>query len=67
MVIPGEAHRIVKNERLWGLLRSIEGVVEEDIPLLTEIVKVLNVHRRSRERALKVAEKPEGYKRKKDG
>lgn len=66
-VIPGEARRIVKNERLWGLLRSLEGVVEEDIPLLTEIVKVLNAHRRSREGVLKVAEEPEGYKRRKGG
>ncbi len=44
-LIPPEIRSTVQKERLWTLLRLLESLPEEDIPLLIEIMLVLKRHR----------------------
>lgn len=65
---PKDAHESMQRENLWELLRLLEGVPEEDISLLTEIVRVLRRHREvsmtKKEGLPMVAESQAGYKKK---
>lgn len=65
-LIPKTCYATAGRKELWELLRLLEGVDTEDIPLLVEIVKVLKKHRgiKGSQRLPMVAETQEGYKRK---
>ncbi|MBI5892163.1 MAG: helix-turn-helix transcriptional regulator [Deltaproteobacteria bacterium] len=67
-LIPPDIHTTVQRERLWNLLRLLEGVSEEDILLLTEIVRTLKRHREmekvEKEELPMVAESAIEYKKK---
>ena len=64
---PQDVYKSMQRENLWELLRLLEGVPEEDISLLTEIVRVLRRHRevsvKRKEGLTMVAESQEGYKK----
>lgn len=64
---PKDVYKNMQRENLWELLRLLEGVPEEDISLLTEIVRVLRRHREvsvTRKEGLPmVAESQAGYKK----
>lgn len=60
-----EAYRTGQREQLWELLRWLEGVHEEDIPLLTEIVKMLKRHREIKDSVPMAAEGSATYKKQK--
>lgn len=65
---PSDVYEGMRRENLWELLRLLEGATEEDISLLTEIVRVLKKHREIRvvrkEYLPMVAESQKGYKKK---
>ena len=65
---PKDVYKSMRRENLWELLRLLEGVPEEDISLLTEIVHVLKKHSEikvvRKEGLPMVAEPQIGYKRK---
>ncbi|MEK6590596.1 MAG: helix-turn-helix domain-containing protein [Nitrospinota bacterium] len=42
---PDDIYTSIQRENLWKLLRLLEGAPEDDISLLTEIVRVLKKHR----------------------
>ncbi len=64
---PQDVYKSMQRENLWELLRLLEGVTEEDISLLIEIVRVLRRHRevsvKRKEGLPMVAESQEGYKK----
>ncbi|MBI5327956.1 MAG: helix-turn-helix transcriptional regulator [Deltaproteobacteria bacterium] len=64
-LLPGEGYRVVRKKEIWDLLKALEDIHEEDIPLLIEIVSVLKKHREKRERLPMVAEPPEAYRKRK--
>lgn len=65
---PADIYKGIQRENLWELLRLLEGATEEDISLLTEIVRVLKKHREikvmRKEYLPMVAEPQRGYKKK---
>ena len=64
---PKDVYKSMRRENLWELLRLLEGVPEEDISLLTEIVHVLKKHSEikvvRKEGLPMVAESQAGYKK----
>ena len=64
---PKDVYKSMQRENLWELLRLLEGVPEEDISLLTEIVHVLKKHSEikvvRKEGLPMVAESQAGYKK----
>ncbi|MBI3399655.1 MAG: helix-turn-helix transcriptional regulator [Deltaproteobacteria bacterium] len=66
-LIPPDIRAATQRERLWDLLKLLERVPEEDIPLLTEIIRVLKKHGEMRniekEELPLVAESSAGYKK----
>ncbi|MBI5048586.1 MAG: helix-turn-helix transcriptional regulator [Deltaproteobacteria bacterium] len=64
-LLPGEGYRVVRKKEIWDLLKALENIHEEDIPLLIEIVSVLKKHREKRGRLPMVAELPEAYRKRK--
>ena len=64
---PQDVYKSMQRENLWELLRLLEGVPEEDISLLTEIVHVLKKHSEikvvRKEGLPMVAESQAGYKK----
>ena len=64
---PKDVYESMQRENLWELLRLLEGVPEEDISLLTEIVHVLKKHSEikvvRKEGLPMVAESQAGYKK----
>ena len=64
---PQDVYKSMQRENLWELLRLLEGVPEEDISLLTEIVHVLKKHSEikvvRKEGLPMVAELQAGYKK----
>lgn len=64
-LLPKEAYRTAQRKRLWELLGLLEGVHEEDILLLTEIVKVLKKHSAIKDSVPMAAEPSLPYKKRK--
>jgi transcriptional regulator with XRE-family HTH domain len=64
-LVPKEAYLTTRRKQLWELMRTLEGVHEEDIHLLTEIVKVLKRHREIKDSVPMVAEGSATYKKQK--
>jgi transcriptional regulator with XRE-family HTH domain len=66
---PKDVYGSIRRENLYELLRLLEGVPEEDISLLTEILRVLRKHREIKEERREVlpmvAETQGKYKKKK--
>lgn len=64
---PKDVFKSMQRENLWELLRLLEGIPEEDISLLTEIVRVLKKHSEikvvRKEGLPMVAESQTGYKK----
>lgn len=50
ILLPEELRRIVKDEARMALLRRLSQVRQDDLPLLSEIINVLELHRRGRGR-----------------
>lgn len=66
-LLPMEGYRIAQRREMRGLLRILEDVREEDIPLLIEIVRVLKKHREGKYELPMAAESQSVYKRLKKG
>src|SRR3989338_11357 len=66
-LLPMEGYRAAGKTEMRELLRILEDVHEEDIPLLIEIVRVLKKHRENKYKLPMAAELPAVYKRLKKG
>ena len=68
-LLPKEGYRAAQRRGIQELLKILEGIHEEDIPLLIEIVRVLKKHReikdRGKDRLPMVAEPSLPYKKRK--
>lgn len=55
ILLPEEVRRIVKDETRMALLRRLSQVHRDDLPLFSEIINVLELHRRGRGRKERAA------------